>query len=114
MKEILLNVLNSLGYPVYLQGSLNADEAYPETFITFWIDGSIDNAHYNDDCVSVDWDLSVILYSNNPTTVNTKPNEIIAAMKASGFIPQGRGNDIPSDDPTHTGWAMDFKYKQYL
>ena len=114
MKELLLKTLKSFGYPVKLQGTLNADEAYPDTFITFWVDGSSDNSHYDDECSAIDWDFSVILYSNNPTTVNEKPSEIIAAMKAAGFIPQGRGNDIPSDEPTHTGWAMDFKYIQNL
>lgn len=108
MKQKLISALERFGYPVRLQGSLNSDEAYPDTFITFWCNSTDDNSHFDNDVHSVDWSFSVILYSNNPTLVNTKPNEIRAVLKSAGFIPQGKGNDIPSDESTHTGWAMEF------
>ena len=114
MKNLLINELNKFGYPVYLQGSLNADEAYPETFITFFTDYTADGSHYENDVNSVEWNFSVILYSSDPKIVNEKPIEIINALKKAGFIPQGKGQDIPSDEPTHTGWAMDFKYIEYI
>lgn len=108
MKQLLLNTLSALGYPVYLQGTLNPDEAYPNSFITYWTNYTADNAHYDNTVHSVDWAFSVIFYSNNPTLTNTIPTSIIAALKAAGFIPQGKGQDIASDEITHTGWAMDF------
>lgn len=110
MKEKLIETLKQFGYPVFLQGSLNADDAYPETFITFWTDDVFDNSHYDDDAQSYAWDFTVIFYSSDPALVNSKPNEIRDALKKVGFIPQGKGRDIPSDEPTHTGWAMDFYY----
>lgn len=110
MKQKLIEILSTFGYPVFLQGSLNADEAYPDTFITFWVDDADDNSHYDDDTTSYLWDFSVIFYSNDPNLVNSKPEEIRKALKQAGFIPQGKGRDIPSDEPTHTGWAQDFYY----
>lgn len=110
MKEILLKILSSFGYPVFLQGTLNADEAYPESFITFFVSYSEDNAHYDDEVHSIDWHISVIFYSSSPKLVNTKPFEILKALKNAGFIPQGKGNDLISDEPTHTGWAIDYRY----
>ena len=112
MKQLLIDTLNTLGFPVYLQGTLNPEEAYPDSFITFWTDYTSDNAHYDDNVHSVDWNFTVIFYSNNPTLVNTKPKEIINAMRNAGFIPQGKGRDIPSDVPTHTGFAMEFIYTE--
>ena len=112
MKEKLISALGKFGYPVKLQGTLNPDESYPETFITFWCNSTEDKLHLDNDVHSVDWFFSVIFYSNNPTLVNTKPREIIAELKSAGFIPQGKGNDIPSDEPTHTGWAMEFIYTE--
>ena len=112
MKQKLISVLETFGFPVMLQGSMNADDAYPDSFITFWCDSTADNSHFDDDVFSVDWHFSVIFYSNNPTLVNTKPSEILAALKSAGFIPQGKGQDIFSDEPTHTGWAMDFIYTE--
>ena len=110
MKELLVNELKKFGYPVFLQGSLNDDEAYPETFITFWTDNSYDNSHYDNDAVSWGWSYQVVLYSSNPELLNSKPNEIRAALKKAGFIPQGKGRDIPSDEPSHTGWVTDYLY----
>ena len=114
MKQKLITALQSFGYPVYLQGTMNPEETYPNTFITFFTDSTDDGAHFDNKTNSVDWSFSVILYSNDPVTVNTKHNEIRAALKAAGFIPQGKGNDILSDEPTHTGWAMDFVITEYL
>ena len=102
------------GKTLMLQGTLNPEEPYPDTFATFWTNSTDDNAHYDNNTHSVDWAFSLILYSNDPATVNTKPNEIRAVLQAAGFIPQGKGQDVPSDEPTHTGWAMDFIYTETL
>jgi hypothetical protein len=110
VKTILINVLKEFGYPVFLQGSLNQNESYPDSFITFWTDYTADNSHYDDAVHSVDWSFSVIFYSKDANLVNEKPFEIRAALIEAGFIAQGKGQDIPSDEPTHTGWAMDFRY----
>ena len=115
MKQTLINILE-LYAPnnVFLQGTLNDDDAYPDSFITFWTNYTDDNMHLDDDVVSVDWQFTVNFYSCDPSLVNTKPAAIRMALKAAGFIPQGKGNDLPSDRPTHTGWTMDFLYTEYL
>jgi hypothetical protein len=116
MKQKLINALKRCGFiegkTLFLQGTMSAEESYPDEFVTFWVSTSENNAHFDNDVHSVDWDFSVIYYSNNPTLVNTKPNEIRTVLKSEGFIPQGKGNDILSDESTHTGWAMDFTYTE--
>lgn len=118
MKRLLIETLEKVGFvegkTLLLQGSLNPSEAYPDTFVTFWTNSTDDNAHFENKTHSIDWAFSVILYSNDPAIVNTKPDEIRAALKAAGFIPQGKGYDIPSDETTHTGWAMDFVITENL
>lgn len=113
MKELLLNTLRAFGYPVYLQGTLNGSDEYPTTFITFFTDYTADGSHYENDVNSVEWNFTVIFYSASPLLVDKKPTEIINALKKAGFIPQGKGQDVFSDEPTHTGWAMNFKYLEY-
>ena len=110
MKQKLIDILAAFGYPVFLQGSLNAEDPYPDSFITFFVDDTPPNSHYDNDAASYEWDFSVIFYSKDPELVNSKPEEIRAALKKAGFISQGKGRDIPSDELTHTGWAMDFYY----
>lgn len=112
MKQKLIDTLALCGFvegeTLFLQGSFNPEETYPENFVTFWTDFTADNSHFDNNVISVDWNFSVIFYSSNPALVNTKPKEIIAELRKAGFIPQGRGQDIPSDEPSHTGWAMEF------
>ena len=117
MKQKLINALKSCGFvegaTMFLQGTISPDERSPETFVTFWVDSTENNGHFDNAVVAIDWAFSVMLYSNDPATVNTKPNEIRTALTAAGFIPQGKGHDIYSDEPTHTGWAMDFIFTEY-
>ena len=113
MKQKLINELSKFGYPVFLQGTLNENDAYPDSFITFWVNDVPDNAHYDNETASWAWDFSVIFYSNDPALVNSKPEEIRTALKTAGFIPQGKGRDIPSDELTHTAWAMDFYFIEH-
>lgn len=110
MKRKLIEILSRFGYPVYLHGTIAADEAYPDTFITFQVTEADDGSHYDDRPANWIWDFEVFLYSNDPETVNSKPDEIRRALAAEGFIPRGKGWDIPSDEPTHTGWAQEYYY----
>lgn len=110
MKTLLIETLEALGYPVFLQGTFAEDEEYPSSFITFFTLLGNDAAHYDNESVGTAWEYQVIFYSSDPSLVATVPNEIRSRLKSAGFIPQGRGRDIPSDEPTHTGWAMEFYY----
>lgn len=118
MKQKLIDVLVGCGFvegqTLFLHGTMNPEEAYPDEFVTIWTDDVPDGVHYDNMTGSYDWAFSVIYYGVDPVKVNTRPNEIRAACKAAGFIPQGKGQDAPSDEPTHTGWAMDFVITEYL
>lgn len=113
MKQKLIEILETFcPNNVYLQGSMNPAEAYPSDFVTFFTMQTESVAHYDNAVQTVGWTFAVIYYSDDPTHVNTKPFEIAAALKSAGFIQQGKGSDILSDEPTHTGWAMDFVYPE--
>ncbi|MGN0451099.1 MAG: hypothetical protein ACI4FN_03135 [Acutalibacteraceae bacterium] len=118
MKQKLIDALKTCGFvegkTLFLHGTMNPDEAYPESFVTFWADSTADAAHFDNGVKSYDWSFSVFFFSTDAALVNTKPDEIRAALRAAGFIPQGKGYDFASDEPTHTGWAMDFYATEYL
>lgn len=115
MKELLVSILEQFCPDnVYLQGTLNPDEEYPQKFITFYCPTTDDNSFYDNAVSSYAWTFSVMFYSTNPAEVNTIPAQISAALKAAGFIPQGKGNDLLSNRPTHTGWAIDFLYRENI
>ena len=110
MKTELITILESFGYPVFLQGSLNQNDPYPESFFTFWNSNTADGSHYNNKRISCNWDFSVNFYSSNPTLVNTMLLSAIESLRAAGWIISGDGYDVPSDEPTHTGRGVDAIY----
>ena len=114
MKQTLITILETVCPNVYLQGTLAEDIPYPAEFITFWTNYADDRAHYNNDVQSYDWNFSVMVYANDPDRVTALSNAARAALKAAGFIPQGKGNDLASDEPTHTGWAMEFIKTEFI
>lgn len=110
MEDRLINILSAFGYPVRRQGTLSPTELYPPSFFTFWNDLSEDLSHYDNDAISYTWRYSVYFYSASPDLVATIPIEAIKAFKSAGWIINGRGYDVPSDEITHTGRAFDCIY----
>ena len=106
---LLIENLESLGYPVFLQGTF-CGATYPDNFITYIVNASDDRAHYNDNVTSWTWQFTVIFYSRNPEILDVAPDAIRAKLKAAGFIPQGKGFHIFSDDPNVTGWSNDYLF----
>lgn len=115
MKDLLITTLEIIcPGNVFLQGTFAENETYPESFITIWTDSTNDDSHYDNNVHSIDWYFTVIFYSSNPAEIQSVPGQIISALKAEGFIPQGKGFDIPSDRPTHTGWTMEFVIEEII
>lgn len=114
MKELLISILETFCPDnVYLQGTINSNDAYPAKFVTFFTTDSDFDSFYNNDANRIDWYVSVVFYSSNPAEVQTIPPQIIKALRNAGFIPKNAGIDVMSDVQTHTGWAMDFIYPEH-
>ena len=110
MKEQLIPLLESFGYPVYLQGSLASVGDYPESFFTFWNFSAPESAFYDNDANRCVWGFWVYFYSTDPAQVNTLPEQARQLLKQNGFIPEGKPADLTTDAPDHTG-AMFTVYK---
>lgn len=113
MRDLIKNTLLPLGYgePI-LQGSMADDEPYPESFITYQIIGSPEQDFFDGVPNGTQWRFNIFFYTSDPALLSTEPTRIYNAMKAAGFIPQGKGFDIPSDEPTHIGWQNEYIYLQ--
>lgn len=103
MKDKLIKILESFNFPIFQQGTLNKDDPYPESFFTFWNNDSADNEFYDNKENAYIWDFDVSFYSSDPNLVNTKLLEAKKILKQNGFIVHGKGYDVVSDEPTHTG-----------
>lgn len=106
MKDLLIQTLTPLGYPIRLQGSLGTSETYPESFFTFWNNETNDDEFYDNEEHSVIWDFDLNFYSTDPELVNTVLIASKRLLKSIGFICRGVGYDVTSDEVTHTGRGM--------
>ena len=114
VKMLLINTLKDSfkDYKIYLQGSMSKDEAYPDSFFTYFNNTSDDDGFYNNDNTRVVWDFDLNFYSVDPELVNSVLLTAKTALKAVGFIPDGSGYDVMSDEPSHTGRGMNLLYMQ--
>ena len=107
MKDELIEILETFGYPVRLQGSLAPDEAYPPSFFTFWNNETPEGVHYNNQPIDYIWNFSINFYSSDPSLVNSALLLAKSALEASGWIVPGKGYDVASDEPMHTGRGIE-------
>lgn len=108
MKEKLLEALNRIGVPVYLQGSIADDALLPNDFITFLTIDSPSVANFDNETALTAWRYQVTNYGRNPESVADYAWKIRNVLKAAGFIPIGKGRDLLSGDPNFSGWTCDF------
>lgn len=112
MEDELITILSSFGYPVIRQGSLSDDDAYPENFFTFWNNDSEDHSHYDNSDYGTTWSFDVNFYSIDPERAYSVLMNARNALKSNGWIISGKGYDVMSDEPTHTGRGMEAQYLQ--
>lgn len=106
----LIELLEQFDVPVYRQGSMAEDAAYPDTFFTFWEDESTDHAHYDDDVFCFAHEFSLNVYSTNPDTAYSLLATARQILKDNGWTVSGQGYDVPSDEPTHVGRGLRIEY----
>jgi hypothetical protein len=113
VKNLLINTLkNEFNLPVIQQGSMSMDDVYPSAFFTFWNNSTTDDAFYDDTESETIWDFDLNYYSDDPTSVNTILLEAKTLLKGVGFIVNGSGHDVLSDEKTHTGRGINLLFIQ--
>lgn len=103
MKEKLIEILEALGYPAFLQGSLNPEEEYPDSFFTFWNFSTPEAGFYDNDPIRAVWGFWIYFYSTDPALVEQIPEQARQALKAQDWIPDGKAIDVTVNRSTHTG-----------
>ena len=112
MEDLLIGILEGLGYPVRKQGSLLPDEPYPDSFFTFWNDSADGDSYYSNNEWTIVWAYSLNFYSTDPLLVSSKLLEAKNLLVKAGWVVSGAGYDVPSDEDTHTGRGISLLYRQ--
>ena len=108
MKDLLITLLETWKYGVYQQGSMTGE--YPDSFFTFWNNSSDDHHPYDNAPIGWVWNFEVNFYSIDPALVNTILEEVRTLLLQNGFVVVGKGHDVASDEPTHTGRGFTVLY----
>ncbi len=111
MRKKLINLLESFGYPVHLQGSLLSVDDYPDSFFTFWNFQNDGDLFYDNESYASDFGYWIYFYSSDPELIENKINEVKAVLKKNKFIVQGP-IDARSDIKSHTGKMLTIFYKE--
>ena len=115
-KKKLIEVLTNAGYveggTLFQHNSMPESIPYPDTFVTFKNEKTIDDLHYDNNPYYTNWYFFICVYSNDPDMTNTELVRIKPMLKEAGFTVKGKGEDIASDEPTHTGRTIDVIYQE--
>lgn len=114
MKKALVTLLKTFNLPVFQQGSLNDDDIYPAAFFTYWNTETEDSAFYDNTEHLTVWSFTVYFYCTNPELTNTILLEAKQLLKDNGWIVDGKGYDVPSDEKDYTGRAIDVLYLERI
>ncbi len=109
-EDILIETLETFGFPVRLQGSLSEEENYPNDFFTFWNNDSSGESFYDNEEKSTSFDYDVNFYSTNPEKVYRILREAKQKLLEKNFIISGDGHSVASDELTHTGRGMNILF----
>lgn len=109
-KQLVQLLLNAFNFPVIQQGSLGDNEIYPTAFFTYWNTETDDESFYDNRNHRNVWMFTVNFYCTNPELTNTILLEARQLLKENGWIVIGKGYDVPSDEKSHTGRAIDVLY----
>ena len=108
MKQKLIDLLETFGYPVSLQGSYEEDAALPESFITFW-NYETNLVYADNEILTTEYVYRVFFYSTNKTLVNSVLNEVRKLLLKHNFHCSG-DYDIESGIETYDGREMEIRY----
>lgn len=103
MVEKLIEIMEGFGYPVLRQGSLPDDEDYPDTFLTFWNNGTSRTAHYDNASFAEAGTFDVNVYSTDPELAYSLMENVKEKFETNGYAIPDAGHDVASDEPSHIG-----------
>lgn len=99
----LISIFDEIGYPSWEMHTMPADEVYPESFFTFLAVDAPFTAHYDNAPHAVAWAYMIGFYTSDPAKADSMPMELARRLMAAGWITDGLGESVKSDEPTHTG-----------
>lgn len=103
MDDLLIEILEKVGYEVIKQGTIEADEECPRSFFTYWNWDSPRNEHYDNKYHSVTYYYQIQFFSDDIKIVDVAMNKAVELLENNGFNIDEEPTDTYSDIPNYTG-----------
>lgn len=112
MEDLLIELLESLGFDVIKQGTLEQETETPNAFFTYWNWDSPRTVHYDNSHYQVDYYYQLQFYSNDVKIVDETLNKAIELLENNGFELESEPIDGYSDLPTYISKSLDVHIKK--
>lgn len=113
MIDALLEILETFGYPVFLHGSMNPDDSFPDCFFTFWNASTPEGAYYSNSPHHAVWKFLIYCYGNDRETVESTTDQAFSALRAAGWTLESRPCDAATSIETYTGRMFTVKKMEF-
>lgn len=103
MDELLIEILEKVGYEVIKQGTIEANEECPRAFFTYWNWESPRDEYYDNRHHSIIYYYQIQFFSDDIKIVDVAMNKAVELLENNGFNIDEEPTDTYSDIPNHTG-----------
>lgn len=113
MKKILFDLISTLDYPIYQQGSFTDTDTYPDAFFTYWNFNTVVDKHYDNKEFKCVWSFWLNFYATDPELVDSMLIKARDLLKDKGWLVPGKGQDINSGHPDYSGRSLEIYFIEY-
>lgn len=110
VKQRIIDLLETFGYPVSLQGSYEEGSKLPDSFFTFW-NFETNLKFIDNDIQATEYVYRVFFYSRDPLLTNSVLTNTRRLLMENNFHCSG-DYDIDSGEPSYTAREMEVRYLQ--
>lgn len=111
VEKLLCDTIEKANYEIYLQGTLTEEEENRlKEYCTYWLN-PIEEQYRDNQPISAIWTFDFNFYSTKLRYGDTFES-LLTKLKEVGFIPVGRGGNVPSDNKNFTGKGVTVRYKE--
>lgn len=110
MEDLLIELVSSLGYPMFRQGSLTEKDPYPDTFFTYWNNSETNHSAYDNNTVIAQYEYDLNVYSTSIDMCYELLDQATKLLKQNKFVITQFGYDLYSDEVTHVGRGINISY----
>ena len=102
-RDEIFSIIGETGLPCWKMHEMPAETVYPSSFFTYLCESAPFAEYYDNKPHAVLWTFGIGFYSNDPRRVESETSELVKRLLSAGWIVDGAGEDVQSDEPTHTG-----------